>query len=81
MIISYKDKRKPISCNESFLILAEEKYINHNLADTMTELIEVRNMLAFEYEKIDYNIIVDVLNDKVKDIDKFVLAIEKKILK
>ena len=81
MIISYKYERKPINYNESFLILAEEKYISRNLADSMIELTEVRNMLAFEYEKNGYDIIVDVLNNKVKDIDKFVLVIEKKILK
>ncbi len=81
IVIGYKDERKPISMNESFLILAEEKIINSNLVDTMMKLVEIRNMLAFDYDKINYDIIVDVLNNKVKDIDKFVLVIEKKILK
>jgi len=81
MVICYKDERKPISTNESFLILAEEKIINRNLADIMIKLVEVRNMLAFDYDKIDYDIVVDILNEGVKDIDKFVLVIEKKILK
>jgi len=81
IIVSYKKERKPLDQKDSFMILVEEKIISNNMAEFMIKLVGFRNVLAHEYAKVNYDIVVDILNNGIKDIDKFVLAVEKKILK
>jgi uncharacterized protein YutE (UPF0331/DUF86 family) len=81
IIVSFKKERKPLDQKDSFMILVEEKIISNNMAEFMMKLVGFRNVLAHEYAKVNYDIVVDILNEGVKDIDKFVLVIEKKILK
>lgn len=81
IIVSYKKERKPLDQKDSFMILVEEKVISSKMAEFMIKLVGFRNVLAHEYTKVNYDIVVDILNEGVKDIDKFVLVIEKKILK
>lgn len=81
IVISYRRERKPIDQRDYFMVLVEEKIINNTMADIMIKLVGFRNVLVHEYTKVDYNIVYDVLNNGVKDIDKFVKIIERKILK
>ncbi len=41
-------------------------------------MVDFRNIIAHDYKKIDYDIVYDVLQNKLKDIEKFVEEIEKK---
>jgi uncharacterized protein YutE (UPF0331/DUF86 family) len=81
IIVSYKRERKPLDQKDSFFILEEEKIISKNMALTMAKLVGFRNILTHEYAEINYDIVFDVLINKVKDIEKFVSMVEKKILK
>jgi uncharacterized protein YutE (UPF0331/DUF86 family) len=74
-IISYKDFRKPTTMTESFYILNEEKLISDNLAKELAKMVGFRNIVAHDYEKIDYDIVFDVLQNKIKDIEKFLQEI------
>jgi uncharacterized protein YutE (UPF0331/DUF86 family) len=78
-VISFKRLRKPATFSESFYILCEEHLVSRSLADKMAKLAGFRNILAHDYEKIDYDIVYDVLQDKLNDIIDFVAIIKKKL--
>jgi len=69
--IAYKKFRKPSTLSESFHILNEEKIINNDLTEKMVKMTGLRNIIAHDYEKINYEIIVDILQNRLTDIEKF----------
>ncbi len=80
-VISFKGFRKPATMGESFHILSEEKIISGELTKKMIKLAGFRNVIAHEYEKINYDIVYDVLQKRLTDIEKFLLTIQEVILK
>lgn len=74
-IIAYKDFRKPTTMTEAFYILSEEKLISDNLTKKLIKMVGFRNIVAHDYEKIDYDIVYDVLQNKLKDVEKFLKEI------
>lgn len=75
-IIAYKNYRKPTTFAESFTVLAEEDVIDKDLEKKLTKMVGFRNALAHGYEKIDYEIVYDSLQNGAKDIEKFVKTVE-----
>lgn len=71
-IIAYKNFRKPTTMSEAFHILNEEKIITDELTEKMAKMVGFRNVVAHDYEKIDYNIVYNVLQKGLKDISGFV---------
>jgi uncharacterized protein YutE (UPF0331/DUF86 family) len=69
--ISFKKFRKPTSMSESFHILNEENVISSELTEKMVRMTGFRNVVAHDYEKIDYAIVSDILQYGLKDIEKF----------
>jgi uncharacterized protein YutE (UPF0331/DUF86 family) len=78
-IIAYKDFRKPTTMTESFYILNEEKLISDNLTKKLAKMVGFRNIVAHDYEKIDYDIVFDVLQNKIKDVEKFLKEISNRL--
>ena len=76
-IISYKGLRKPTSMSESFSILNEEKIIPLELTNKMIGMVGFRNIVAHDYDKIDYDIVYDVLQSKLKDIEELLEILAK----
>lgn len=75
--ISLKDFRKPTSLREGFEILEEEKIIPIELREKMVKLAGFRNVIAHDYDKIDYDKVYDVLQNRLIDIEEFIKQIEK----
>lgn len=80
-IISFKDFRKPTSFSESFYILNEEKIISTELTEKMIRMTGFRNIVAHDYESINYEIVYDVLQNRLADIKKFIASIKNKIFR
>jgi len=78
-VISFKNFRKPTTMAESFIILSEEGIINKELAEQLIKMVGFRNIIAHDYEEIDYDIVYDVLRHRLKDIEKFIEIIKEKI--
>jgi uncharacterized protein YutE (UPF0331/DUF86 family) len=78
-VISFKNFRKPTTMAESFIILNEEGIINKELVEQLIKMVGFRNIIAHDYEEIDYDIVYDVLHHRLKDIEKFIEIIKKKI--
>ena len=79
-VIAYKQLRKPSSLSEAFSILNEVKIIPGELTDKLISRTGVRNILAHDYEDIDYDIIVDVLHQGATDMKQFTKIVGKKVL-
>jgi len=70
-VIAFKNFRKPSTLSESFYILNEEGIITPELTEKMAKMTGFRNVIAHDYEKLDYNIVYDALQNKLNDIDVF----------
>ena len=76
-IISYKNFRKPTSLSESFSILNEEKIIPLELTKKMIKMVGFRNVVAHDYDKINYDIVYDILQNRLKNIEEFIKIVKE----
>ena len=74
--VAYKNFRKPTTMSESFYILNEEKIISNELTEKLVKMTGFRNAVAHDYEKLNYEIVYDVLQNKTKDIENFIEIIK-----
>ncbi|MFZ3065951.1 MAG: DUF86 domain-containing protein [Nitrospirota bacterium] len=70
-VIAYKNLRKPSTMSDSFYILQEEGIISIELTEKMVKMTGFRNIIAHDYEKLNYAIVYDVLQSKLSDIEDF----------
>lgn len=70
-IISYRELRKPTTMGETFTILNEAKIVPAPLAEKLIKMTGFRNVIAHDYEKINYDIVYDVLMRRLGDIEEF----------
>jgi uncharacterized protein YutE (UPF0331/DUF86 family) len=78
-VISFKNFRKPTTMAESFTILSEEGIISEEFAQQLVKMVGFRNIIAHDYEEINYDIVYDILHHRLKDIEKFIGIIKEKI--
>lgn len=76
-LIAYKKFRKPTTLSETFHILNEEKIIDTSLTDKLASMVGFRNIITHDYGKIDYDIVYDVLHNRLEDIDRFLNIAEQ----
>lgn len=76
--IAAKGFRKPTTQRECFDILQEEKIISLELAEKLVKMVGFRNVVAHDYEKINYDVVFDILQNRLIDIEEFVEIIEAK---
>ncbi len=50
--------------------------INKDLTEKMVKMTGLRNIIAHDYEKINYEIIADVLKNRLKDIEQFLKCLK-----
>lgn len=62
--------------SESFSILEEESLINKDLSDNLIKMVGFRNIIVHDYEKINYDILYNVLTNRLKDIEEFLELIK-----
>lgn len=78
-VIAHNDFRKPTTMSEAFYILNEEKIISDKLTEKLVRMVGFRNVLAHDYEDIDYDIVYNVLQQGLNDIEVFLKIISKKL--
>ncbi len=67
----------PANASDSFDMLVKAKIINRDLADKMGNMIGFRNTVVHEYQKINFDIVVAVLEKNADDLLKFGESIRK----
>lgn len=78
-LISLKGYRKPSTFAESFTILFEHGLISSELESNLRKMAGFRNALAHGYERIDYDILYDVLQNRLSDVEAFVKKVKDSI--
>jgi len=69
--------RTPEEYKESILILGEEGVLPKKFAKDFSGIAGFRNILVHDYLKIDYRQVVDKLNNRLGDFEKFAKAVAK----
>ncbi len=70
-VISYKNFRKPSTMSEAFCILNEEDIISSDLKTKMSKMVGFRNLIAYDYDEINYEIAYSILQENLSDIHEF----------
>jgi uncharacterized protein YutE (UPF0331/DUF86 family) len=78
-VISYKGFRKPSTMTEIFHILNEEGMITRELLESLVKMVGFRNVIAHDYERVDYDIVMDALHHKLDDIVSFLKQISERL--
>lgn len=73
--ISFKGLRKPSTMTENFYILNEEKIIPQDLTRKLVGMVGFRNILAHDYGEVNYDIVYDILQNKLINIKEFLKII------
>ncbi|MFV1976612.1 MAG: DUF86 domain-containing protein, partial [Candidatus Scalindua sp.] len=67
----------PKESKESFRLLAQNSIIPDGLADKLEKMIGFRNTLVHEYQKLDINLMIDVIENHLDDLLNFTNYIVK----
>ncbi|OGE64451.1 hypothetical protein A3I48_03445 [Candidatus Daviesbacteria bacterium RIFCSPLOWO2_02_FULL_36_7] len=78
-LIALKDFRRPTTYSDTFHILHEEEFIDADLTEKLIKMSGFRNIIAHDYEDLDFGIIYDVLQNHLQDIEEFLLVIKDKL--
>ena len=79
MVISFKSLQKPMYYSDSVDILSENGIINNAQQKLLHKIIGFRNIMAHDYEKVDYQIVYSILQNNLTDISEFCDYIIKKL--
>jgi len=77
LLISVKNFTRPSSYSEAFDILREKKIISPELTKELIKMTGFRNILVHEYRKLDFGIVYNILQNKLKDIESFLKEVAK----
>ena len=69
--------RTPEDYRESILVLGEEGVLPQDFAKEFSKIAGFRNILVHDYLKIDYHQLVDNLNYRLDDFERFAQAVAK----
>ncbi len=78
-IISFKELRRPGTYTDVFYILEEENFISKDLTEKLVNMTKFRNVLAHDYEKVDFGIVYDALKNRLMDIKELVKSAQDKL--
>ena len=79
MYISYKKFPKAENYAENVDILQEQGEISVDKTDLLHKIISFRNILTHDYEKLDLEIIKNIVDNRLDDIEEILVMIEKKL--
>jgi uncharacterized protein YutE (UPF0331/DUF86 family) len=78
-IVASKGFRKPLKLRDIFLILGENGLISGELALKLARATGLRNRLVHGYSDIDHNVLYDVLQQDLRDLEEFAVAVGKSL--
>ena len=78
-IISFKEFRRPGTYTDVFYILAEEKFVSADLSEKLVNMTKFRNVIAHDYEKVDFGIVYDALKNRLMDIEEFLKSVKERL--
>lgn len=76
-IIAFKNFRRPGTYTEIFYILTEADFISQELSEKLINMAKFRNVVAHDYEAVNFGIVYDALKDRLGDIEDFIRVVEQ----
>jgi uncharacterized protein YutE (UPF0331/DUF86 family) len=67
--------RAPENYHDVFLVLGEHGILTPVLVNSMTMMVELRNLLVYEYDVLDHMMVYSVLKRRLDDVAEFIRAI------
>jgi len=78
-IIAFKEFRRPGTYTDVFYILEEENFVPKSLSEKLVNMTKFRNVIAHDYEKVDFGIVYDALKNRLVDIEKLIKSVKEKL--
>lgn len=78
-IIAFKEFRRPGTYTDVFYILQEENFISKSLSEKLVNMTKFRNVIAHDYEKVDFGIVYDALKNRLVDIENLLKSVKDKL--
>lgn len=73
-ILTDANLRAPENYHDVFIVLGDHKILSPMLVNSMTMLVELRNLLVYEYDVVDHMMVYSVLKKRLDDLAEFVRA-------
>lgn len=67
--------RTPENYHDIFIVLGEHKILSPLLVNSMTMMVELRNLLVYEYDVVDHMMVYSVLKRRLDDLAEFLRAV------
>lgn len=77
IIISASDNERPSTYKETILSLSKLDIIPNNFSKELSKMVGFRNILVHDYTKIDEDIILNILSNRLDDFIKYMNYINK----
>lgn len=74
-VLTLEGLRAPENYHDIFIVLGEHQILSAFLVNSMTMMVELRNLLVYEYDVIDHMMVYSVLKKRLDDLAEFVRAI------
>ncbi len=74
-VLTEEGLRAPENYHDVFIVLGEHHLLSPLLVKSMTLMVELRNLLVYEYDVLDHMMIYSVLKKRLDDLQEFVRAI------
>ena len=78
-IIAFKNFRRPGTYAEVFYILKETNFLSQELSEKLVNMAKFRNVIAHDYEAVDFGIVYDALQNRLDDIEQFIRAVKQNL--
>jgi uncharacterized protein YutE (UPF0331/DUF86 family) len=67
--------RAPENYHDVFIVLGDHGILSPLLVNSMTMMVELRNLLVYEYDVLDHMMVYSVLKRRLDDLAEFIRAI------
>lgn len=79
-IVSDDRLGEPRTNRELFTLLEQNAWLAASLAQNLRDMVGFRNVLVHGYDRLNLEIVEDVLKNRLGDLDAFVAAIRERLL-
>jgi uncharacterized protein YutE (UPF0331/DUF86 family) len=74
-ILTASGFRAPENYHDVFMVLGDHGVLTPYLVNSMTMMVELRNLLVYEHDVVDDMMVYSVLKRRLDDLDEFVRAV------
>lgn len=78
-VIAFKDFRRPTTYTDAFYILDEQDFISKELSEKLIQMAKFRNIIAHDYEEVDFRIVCDAGQNHIIDIEEFIGVVRENL--